>query len=58
MCGDGVCEHPWEFPAWGRFGCRADCGVNTNTTPVVINVRADFMGHPAISPRVLMSNVK
>ncbi len=23
VCGDGNCEWPWEFPAWGRFGCRA-----------------------------------
>lgn len=26
MCGDGVCESPWEFAQYGRFGCRADCG--------------------------------
>lgn len=23
VCGDGNCEWPWEYPAWGRFGCRA-----------------------------------
>ena len=23
VCGDGNCEWPWEFPSWGRFGCRA-----------------------------------
>ena len=23
QCGDGQCERPWEFPAWGVFGCRA-----------------------------------
>ena len=22
QCGDGTCEQPFEFPAWGRFGCR------------------------------------
>uniref|UniRef100_A0A7S0S4K2 Uncharacterized protein n=1 Tax=Chlamydomonas leiostraca TaxID=1034604 RepID=A0A7S0S4K2_9CHLO len=58
VCGDGNCEWPWEFPAWGRFGCRADCGLNPNTTSVVVNVRADFTGHPSISPRVLMNNAK
>lgn len=26
VCGDGVCEAPFEFAAFGRFGCRADCG--------------------------------
>jgi hypothetical protein len=56
VCGDGNCEWPWEFPAWGTFGCRADCGLNDNTTNIVLNVRADFSGHPSISPRVLMSN--
>jgi hypothetical protein len=25
QCGDGSCEQPFEFPAWGRFGCS--CGV-------------------------------
>ncbi|KAG2441285.1 hypothetical protein HYH02_010124 [Chlamydomonas schloesseri] len=58
VCGDGNCEWPWEFPSWGRFGCRADCGQNTNTTSVVVNVRADFTGHPSISARVLMNNAK
>ena len=22
VCGEGNCEYPWEFPAWGRFGCK------------------------------------
>lgn len=25
-CGDGICEQPFEFASYGRFGCRADCG--------------------------------
>jgi hypothetical protein len=111
VCGDGNCEWPWEFPSWGRFGCRAgpqgrvpsdcparpatgmralgtaslhaqlhhaaaphhpprpcrpccpapapaDCGLNANTTAIVVNVRADFTGHPTISARVLMNNAK
>ncbi|GLI65125.1 hypothetical protein VaNZ11_008578 [Volvox africanus] len=58
VCGDGNCEWPWEFPSWGRFGCQADCGQNDKTTPIVVNVRADFTGHPTISSRVLMNNAK
>lgn len=58
VCGDGKCEWPWEFPAWGPFGCKADCGSNTNTTKIVVNVQADFTGNPAISPNVLMNNAK
>ena len=40
--------------------CHAitDCGRNPNTTSIVVNVRADFTGHPSISPRVLMNNAK
>lgn len=26
VCGDGLCETPFEFASYGRFGCRADCG--------------------------------
>ena len=22
VCGDGNCEYPWEFPAYGPFGCQ------------------------------------
>lgn len=54
VCGDGQCEFPWEYPAWGRFGCQADCGRNMNTTRIAIIIRADFTGHPSISPRALM----
>jgi len=56
-CGDGRCEAPWEFPAWGPFGCRADCGRNLNTTHMLVTVTADFVGHPSLSPRVLMAGV-
>ncbi|KAK3244510.1 hypothetical protein CYMTET_45878 [Cymbomonas tetramitiformis] len=27
ICGDGVCQEPFEFPAFHRFGCKVDCGV-------------------------------
>uniref|UniRef100_A0A7S3R7G2 Uncharacterized protein n=1 Tax=Dunaliella tertiolecta TaxID=3047 RepID=A0A7S3R7G2_DUNTE len=55
VCGDGTCQQPWEFPAWGRFGCRADCGVNLNTTTISLSINADFTRHPSISARTLMS---
>eukprot|EP00892_Ulva_mutabilis_P009550 jgi/Ulvmu1/6968/UM033_0025.1 len=58
VCGDGQCEYPWEYPAFGRFGCQSDCGVDTNTTKIAVNIRANFVGHPSISPRVLMSSVR
>ncbi|GAX83855.1 hypothetical protein CEUSTIGMA_g11280.t1 [Chlamydomonas eustigma] len=56
VCGDGNCEWPWEYPSWGPFGCKADCGTNSNVTSIVVNVKADFTGHPTISPQVLMAN--
>ena len=26
VCGDNRCQAPYETPAFGRFGCKADCG--------------------------------
>ncbi|KAK9804279.1 hypothetical protein WJX72_004431 [[Myrmecia] bisecta] len=57
VCGDGRCEFPWEFPAWGRFGCKADCGQETQTTHILVQVTSNFVGHPNISPSVLMAAV-
>jgi len=42
VCGDGECAAPFEFPAYGRLGCRADCGVAPRLATVMLNVRADF----------------
>ncbi|WIA30648.1 hypothetical protein OEZ86_000722 [Tetradesmus obliquus] len=57
VCGDSRCEAPWEFPAWGPFGCQADCGLNPNTTKVIVALSADFSGHPSISPATLRGQV-
>jgi hypothetical protein len=57
VCGDNKCEWPWEFPAYGPFGCRADCGMNPNVTSVVVAVSADFTNHQSLSPRMLMNYV-
>ncbi|CAI5983991.1 unnamed protein product [Closterium sp. NIES-65] len=35
-CGDGSCDRPFQFPAFGRFGCEADCGTFPNLTTVVV----------------------
>ena len=49
MCGDGICESPFEFASYGRFGCRADCGrlsdVVENLTTLQINLAYNF-DHP------------
>eukprot|EP00192_Tetraselmis_astigmatica_P001702 CAMPEP_0117652658 /NCGR_PEP_ID=MMETSP0804-20121206/2750_1 /TAXON_ID=1074897 /ORGANISM="Tetraselmis astigmatica, Strain CCMP880" /LENGTH=1606 /DNA_ID=CAMNT_0005458731 /DNA_START=90 /DNA_END=4910 /DNA_ORIENTATION=+ len=48
VCGDGVCETPFEFASYGRFGCRADCGRLSevqNLTTVMIDLNFDF-SHP------------
>lgn len=49
ICGDGVCETPFEYAQYGRFGCRADCGRLQdlqNLTAVQIDLYWDF-SHPA-----------
>jgi hypothetical protein len=54
-CGDGVCSAPFEFPAFGRFGCKADCGSATNLISLVIHVQSRFGNSPAVSALELMS---
>ena len=56
VCGDGRCEAPWEFPAWGPFGCSADCGAQPNTTRAVVVATADFAGHPSLSAATLQAS--
>jgi hypothetical protein len=53
VCGDGDCNEPYEFPSYGRFGCRPDCGVAKNLSLVLIQVKADFRDDYA-SPVALM----
>ena len=48
MCGDGVCESPWEFASYSSFGCRADCGKLQdvqNLTSIQVDLAWNF-GHP------------
>eukprot|EP00879_Flechtneria_rotunda_P018889 GHRR01019826.1.p1 GENE.GHRR01019826.1~~GHRR01019826.1.p1 ORF type:complete len:292 (+),score=43.44 GHRR01019826.1:264-1139(+) len=57
VCGNGKCDTPWEFPAWGPFGCQADCGLNPNVTKIIVSLTGDFSGHPSLSPSTLMNQV-
>jgi hypothetical protein len=48
ICGDGICETPFEFASYGRFGCRADCGMLSqvqNLTTIQVDLYYDF-SHP------------
>ncbi|KAK3289136.1 hypothetical protein CYMTET_3407 [Cymbomonas tetramitiformis] len=42
ICGDGICEAPFEFPSYGRFGCKVDCGAELNVETVVLDFEVDF----------------
>ena len=62
QCGDGRCEAPFEFPEYGRFGCKADCNIisaNMNITKIQIDLYYNF-SHPkgSISPMDLMNDAK
>ena len=46
-CGDGACEPPFEFPAFGRFGCKADCGTFTNVTSIAYDIDTNFPSESA-----------
>ena len=61
-CGDGRCEAPFEFPEYGRFGCKADCDLLTNAaqiTKIQIDIYYNF-SHPkgSVSPIDLMRDAK
>ena len=62
-CGDGLCESPFEFPSYGRFGCRADCGrlaeSATNLSTIQVDLTYNF-NHPAgsLASTELMSQTK
>jgi hypothetical protein len=48
ICGDGVCSEPFEFPEYGRFGCKADCLrwiERMNVTEVQLDLYYNF-SHP------------
>ncbi|KAK3266249.1 hypothetical protein CYMTET_25113 [Cymbomonas tetramitiformis] len=38
-CGNGVCEHPFEFPSFGRFGCKFDCGEEPSVTAITMYIQ-------------------
>ncbi|CAI6004768.1 unnamed protein product [Closterium sp. NIES-65] len=48
-CGDGTCDQPFEFPAFGRFGCEADCGTFPNLTSVSIHFTTSFSSNEALA---------
>jgi len=61
-CGDGRCEAPFEFPEYGRFGCKADCDLLTlkaKITKIQIDIYYNF-SHPkgSVSPIDLMQDAK
>ena len=57
VCGDGNCEEPFEYPSYGSFGCRADCGRLTdvyNVSTLQIDLYFDFT-HPTGSVAATVS---
>lgn len=54
VCGDGFCERPFEFPAYGRWGCEVDCG-SADTVSVAVVVSADYAGMDFSDAAALLS---
>uniref|UniRef100_A0A7S0R4F4 Uncharacterized protein n=1 Tax=Pyramimonas obovata TaxID=1411642 RepID=A0A7S0R4F4_9CHLO len=42
VCGNGVCEPPYEFPAYETLGCQVDCGQERDLQEVIVVVTTDF----------------
>lgn len=50
VCGDGVCSFPVEFPAFGSFGCIADCGLSTvPTSTVTVSITAAYRQNSVVT---------
>lgn len=47
-CGNGICERPDEYMAFGRFGCLSDCGANPNVSEIVMTISNDFSSEEAM----------
>ncbi|KAK3267231.1 hypothetical protein CYMTET_24202 [Cymbomonas tetramitiformis] len=41
VCGDGICQSPFEFPRYGRFGCKADCGEEPSLISVTLFIEVN-----------------
>ncbi|CAI5509659.1 unnamed protein product [Closterium sp. Naga37s-1] len=46
-CGDGLCNYPLQYPAFGRFGCEADCGTFPNLTAVAVHLSSQLHSQQA-----------
>lgn len=63
VCGDRICLAPDEFPAYGRFGCDADCGSLLGTAPpgsvpaLQVSLYYDFSHSQASAQRLLRPGV-
>ncbi|KAK3267480.1 hypothetical protein CYMTET_23968 [Cymbomonas tetramitiformis] len=45
ICGDGVCQSPTEVPSFGRFGCKADCGPESDVLPMLVYIEVGDVQH-------------
>lgn len=41
-CGDGVCDVPFEYPAFSRLGCQIDCGLAPELFDTLVVLTGDF----------------
>ena len=41
-CGDGTCDYPYEFKAYGELGCQQDCGAETDLHPILVVLQGFF----------------
>ena len=54
VCGDGVCEQPYETRGTtGPGACPADCGADRDVSKAIVRVASDFRGFPRISSQTL-----
>ena len=45
-CGDGICDEPLEFEAFGNLGCQVDCGKAYPLYDVLLVLQGNFRESP------------
>ncbi|KAK3261556.1 hypothetical protein CYMTET_29532 [Cymbomonas tetramitiformis] len=59
VCGNGLCEKPYERPFFGRFGCKSDCGTELEQQSIVVEIKVDVSRtpQPSVTPLDLLQRI-
>ncbi|KAK3262845.1 hypothetical protein CYMTET_28320, partial [Cymbomonas tetramitiformis] len=58
VCGNDLCESPYERKAFGRFGCQVDCGLEEDLHNVVVKIQAASRAPGDVDVSLLVASVR